>query len=201
MSGSHFNRRTVLASAAALGTGLIIPAAHAAPSNSRLYGVAVAGLQRRSGDIARSDIVAIADFSAASSVDRFHLVDMATGAIESFLVAHGRGSDPARSGWLQRFSNDPGSNCTSEGAYVTLDYYVGAHGRSMRVAGLEDTNNNAQSRAIVIHSAKYVSTDIARATGVLGRSEGCFALAETDLPRVLTRLGPGRLLLAGKFTA
>lgn len=201
MSGPDFNRRTILASAAALGAGLIIPRAHAAPSSSRLYGAAVAGLQRRSGDIARSDVVAIADFSAPSSVDRFHLVDMATGAIDSFLVAHGRGSDPAHSGWLQRFSNDMGSNCTSQGAYVTLNYYVGAHGRSMRLAGLDPTNDKAQSRAIVIHSAKYVSTDIARATGVLGRSEGCFALAQADLPRVLERLGPGRLLLAGKFTA
>lgn len=178
-----------------------MPRAHAAPSSSRLYGVAVAGLQRRARDVAHSDTVAIADFSAPSSIDRFHLVDMATGGIESFLVAHGRGSDPAHSGWLQRFSNSAGSYCTSEGAYVTLNYYVGAHGRSMRLAGLDDTNNNAQSRAIVIHSARYVSTDIARATGVLGRSEGCFAVAEADLPRVLGRLGPGRLLLAGKFTA
>jgi hypothetical protein len=33
--------------------------------------------------------------------------------------------------------------------------------------------------------------------GMLGRSEGCFAISESHLPTVLDRLGPGRLLLAG----
>jgi len=201
MSGIQVNRRTFVAAAAVLASGIATRPALAAPPPARLLDIAAAGLRRHSGNVAVTDMVAIADFAAPSAAPRFHLVDMATGLAESFLVAHGRGSDPDHSGWLRRFSNDPGSYCTSEGAYRTLDYYQGAHGRSMRLAGLETTNDKAEARAIVIHSAKYVSAAIARDTGVLGRSEGCFAVAEADLSRVLQRMGPGRLLLAGRFGA
>ena len=201
MSGIQVNRRTFVAAAAVLASGIATRPALAAPPPARLLDIAAAGLRRHSGNVAVTDMVAIADFAAPSAAPRFHLVDMATGSAESFLVAHGRGSDPDHSGWLRRFSNDPGSYCTSEGAYRTLGYYQGAHGRSMRLAGLDPTNNQAEARAIVVHSAKYVSAAIARDTGVLGRSEGCFAVAEGDLPRVLQRMGPGRLLLAGRFGA
>ena len=51
-------------------------------------------------------------------------------------------------------------------------------------------------RAIVVHGAWYVSEEIIRHFGVLGRSEGCFAVAAATLPEVLTKLGPGRLLYA-----
>jgi hypothetical protein len=34
--------------------------------------------------------------------------------------------------------------------------------------------------------------------GMLGRSEGCFAVSHASLDEVLTRLGPGRLIYAGK---
>lgn len=196
------DRRTFLASAAGVAAvGLVTPRAFAADSNKRLIGIAGAELRRRAGQITQTDIVAIADFSTPSSAERFHLVNMASGTVDSFLVAHGRGSDPAHSGWLRRFSNDPGSYGTSEGAYRTVDYYNGKHGRSVRLAGLDDTNNNAEARAIVIHSAKYVSAEIARGAGVLGRSEGCFAVSESDLAAVLARMGPGRLLIAGRFNA
>jgi hypothetical protein len=39
---------------------------------------------------------------------------------------------------------------------------------------------------------------MARTHGVLGRSEGCFALATASLREVLERLGPGRLIYADK---
>lgn len=200
MNRIELNRRTFVTAAALLTSGAMARPAFATPRSTRLFDLAAAELRRRSGAIAAPDVVAIADFAAPSSAPRFHLVDMASGSIESFLVAHGRGSDPDHSGWLRRFSNDPGSYCTSEGAYRTLAYYDGAHGRSMRLAGLDATNDKAEARAIVIHSAKYVSAAIARDTGVLGRSEGCFAVAGQDLPRVLARMGPGRLLLAGRFS-
>lgn len=193
------DRRTFLASAAGAAVGLAVPQAHAADSGKGWLGIATAELRRRAGSIAQTDLVAIADFAAPSSAKRFHLVNVASGTVESFLVAHGRGSDPSHSGWLRRFSNDPGSYCTSNGAYRTLGYYNGKHGRSIRLAGLDETNNNAEARAIVVHSARYVSDQIARGAGVLGRSEGCFAVAESDLTAVLSRMGPGRLLIAGRF--
>jgi len=123
---------------------------------------------------------------------------LADGSASSHLVAHGRGSDPAHTGWLERFSNEPHSNATSSGAYLTGDRYVGAHGHSMRLAGLDPSNSNAAARAIVVHGAWYVSEEMARSRGALGRSQGCFAVSGSSLEEILKRLGPGRLIYAGK---
>lgn len=159
---------------------------------------AVAALRKHSAVIPNRDVIGIADFSLPSRTPRFHLVDVASGRVSSHLVAHGRGSDPAHTGWLQRFSNEPASNASSSGAYRTDGLYSGAHGRSIRLAGLETTNSNALVRAIVVHAAWYVSPEMARTHGMLGRSEGCFALANSSLPEVLARLGSGRLIYADK---
>ncbi|MGH7024001.1 MAG: murein L,D-transpeptidase catalytic domain family protein [Caulobacteraceae bacterium] len=175
------------------------PSASNAPANP-LVSVARAGLQRLGARVRHRDIVAVADFSRPSSEPRLHLVEMTSGVVESFLVAHGRGSDPTRTGWLRRFSNAPGSDCTSEGAYLTGDYYVGEHGRSLRLVGQDPTNSNALARAIVIHPAWYASPQIVRAEGMLGRSEGCFAVSQAKVARVLQRLSPGHLLIATRLT-
>jgi hypothetical protein len=145
------------------------------------------------------DRVAIADFNRPSNEMRFHIVDLIGGQTSSYLVAHGRGSDPEHSGWLQSFSNEPNSLASSAGAYKTTDFYVGQHGPSMRLVGLDPQNSNAESRAIVIHAADYVSEAHVAQWGKCGRSEGCFALAQHMLPQVLGLLGPGRMVYADKI--
>ncbi|CAN5211843.1 hypothetical protein BH10PSE13_BH10PSE13_18370 [soil metagenome] len=144
------------------------------------------------------DRVALVDFSAASHVMRFHIVDLIGGQTSSYLCAHGRGSDPAHTGYLQSFSNEPNSLATSDGAYVTGPIYDGVHGAAMRLVGLDPTNNNADVRAIVIHSAPYVSEDHIVAFGKLGRSEGCFVVAPHLISQVLGLLGPDRMVYAAK---
>ena len=195
-------RRFVLAAGAS--AGLIRPvfasSATGGPS-SELLRRAMAALDKHSAQIAKRDLVALADFSQPSRLPRFHLVEIASGRISSHLVAHGRGSDPAHSGWLERFSNDQGSNATCSGAFRTDDFYVGAHGRSIRLTGLDATNSNALDRGIVVHSAWYVSPEMARSHGVLGRSEGCFALSAASLEDVMARLGPGHMIYADKLAA
>lgn len=211
MTMSNPDRRRFL-SAAALGAGAMFAprmlgssvraatfAAVPSGPTGPLFDHATTALAKHRAQITHDDVVGLADFSPASRAARLHLVDLKRRQVTSYLVAHGRGSDPTHTGFLHRFSNDPGSNCTSEGAYRTADYYSGAHGHSMRVEGLEATNSNAMSRAIVVHGAWYVSDDMIKQHGMLGRSEGCFAVAEEDLPAVLDTLGPGRLLVAGKF--
>lgn len=148
--------------------------------------------------IARPDIVAITDFNKASREPRFFLFDTASGRVSQHLVAHGRGSDPDHSGWVERFSNAVGSNASSAGAYLTGGYYDGKYGRSLRLSGLEGRNSNALTRAIVVHSAWYAEPHVAAEHGKLGRSEGCFALSHDGLREVLARLGPGRFLYADK---
>ena len=159
---------------------------------------ALASLQRHGSQIQHHDRIAIADFTAPSSKPRFHFIDLASGASTSLLVAHGSGSDPTHSGFLERFSNEPDSNASCEGAFVTDDYYVGKHGRSQRLIGLDRTNNNALRRAIVVHSAWYSNPDMIRTHGQLGRSQGCFAVGERDLAQVFARLGTGRMIFSAK---
>ena len=159
---------------------------------------ALAALDRHGNTVAHRDRVAIADFAAPSKQPRFHLLDLENGTSKSFLVAHGSGSDPTHTGWLQRFSNQDGSNASCEGAFATADYYVGKHGRSQRLIGLDATNDNALARAIVVHAAWYSNPDMIRTHGMLGRSQGCFAVGEADLDEVFRRLGPGRMIYAAK---
>ena len=182
------------------GAGWTQPAAVMSPRVVRpeLFRRALAALDRHGNAIQRRDRIAIADFSASSSQPRFHLVDLENGRSTSFLVAHGSGSDPTHTGFLKRFSNDPGSNASSEGSFLTADYYVGHHGRSQRLIGLDQTNNNALARAIVVHSAWYSNADMLRTHGMLGRSQGCFAVGESDLDQVFARLGAGRMIFSTK---
>ena len=116
-------------------------------------------------------------FLAGLADPRFHLVDLLSGQVESFRVAHGRGSDPDHRGFVERFSNQPGSEATSNGTYTTAEYYHGKYGLSMKVQGLDWTNSNAESRAIVIHNAWYAEPEMIDIHGKLGRTEGCFAFS------------------------
>jgi hypothetical protein len=159
---------------------------------------ALASLERHGARVAQRDRMAIVDFTAGSSQPRFHFVNLVSGASTSLLVAHGSGSDPSHTGYLKRFSNDFGSNASSEGAFATADYYVGKHGRSQRLIGLDPTNCNALGRALVVHSAWYANPDMLQTHGMLGRSQGCFAVGERDLDQVFARLGPGRMIFAAK---
>ena len=134
-----------------------------------------------------TDRIGIADYSLHSAEERFHIVDLTNGTTQSFLVAHGKGSDLRHTGWLQEFSNIPGSEASSGGSYVTS-----------RLKGLDPSNNMAEPRAIVIHGAWYAEPEMVKSHGKLGRSQGCFAFSEGDLPVILERLGPGRLLYADK---
>lgn len=169
-----------------------------APIPTVLLRRALNALARHGQSIVHRDLIGIADFSLPSSTPRFHLLRLADGRLTSHLVAHGRGSDPAHTGWLEHFSNQPRSQASSAGAYVTDRLYVGEHGQSLRLDGLDASNSNAASRGIVIHGAWYVSEEIARSKGVLGRSEGCLAVAQSSLGDVLAALGTGRLIYADK---
>jgi hypothetical protein len=145
------------------------------------------------------DTMAVVDFSKPSSEPRFYVVDLMNGTVEGHRVAHGRGSDPDHSGFVERFSNAFGSYASSNGAYLTGDYYDGKYGLSMKVRGLDWSNYNAEPRAIVIHNAWYAEDDMIPIHGKLGRSEGCFAMSRKSQYDVMRRIAGGRMIYADKL--
>ena len=177
-----------------------MPAASIAPGgiDPVLFQKAKAALDSRPW-IRERDFIGIIDFALGSWEPRFHVVHLPSGQVESYPVAHGSGSDPAHSGYLARFSNRPGSEATSSGAYQTLGTYNGKYGLSMKVRGLDWSNNNAEGRAIVIHNAWYAEPEVIRQNGKLGRSQGCFAFSRADQFKVMSRLGGGRMIYADKL--
>jgi hypothetical protein len=166
--------------------------------NPLLFQKAKAALDSRPW-IRNRDSIGIVDFAKASNEARFHVVHLPSGQVETYPVAHGRGSDPDHSGFVERFSNDFGSHATSNGAYTTAETYNGKYGLSMKVRGLDWTNNHAESRAIVIHNAWYAEDEMIAIHGKLGRSEGCFAFSKANQWKVMSRLADGRLIYADKL--
>jgi hypothetical protein len=141
----------------------------------------------------------IVDFNQHSTAKRFYVFDTVQGKVETYFTSHGRGSEGAfDDGMADVFSNQDSSFGSSLGVYRALDEYVGKHGRSMRLAGLEATNSNALSRAIVLHKAAYVSEAVIRKTGRLGRSQGCFAVENSVGDRLIDQLKNGAYIIAWK---
>jgi hypothetical protein len=167
--------------------------------NPALFARAKAALDSHGGLVRHRDVIGIVDFSMDSGHQRFHVVDLRNGQVESHAVAHGRGSDPDHSGFVEMFSNQFGSYASSNGTYITAGTYEGKYGHSMKVQGLDWTNNNAESRAIVIHNAWYAEPDMIAQHGKLGRSEGCFAFSRASQWQVMNRLADGRMIYADKL--
>ncbi|HUP66648.1 MAG TPA: murein L,D-transpeptidase catalytic domain family protein, partial [Sphingomicrobium sp.] len=165
--------------------------------NPQLFAKAKAALDIHK--IYARDTMGIVDFSKPSDEERFYLVDLRTGNVEAHRVAHGRGSDPDHSGFVEKFSNNFGSYASSNGAYTTGDYYEGKYGLSMKVRGLDWSNYNAEPRAIVIHNAWYAEDDMIPIHGKLGRSEGCFAMSRKSQWDVMRKLAGGRMIYAEKL--
>lgn len=125
--------------------------------------------------IRRSEVITIIDFSLQSDRERLWVLDLKQGKVLFHcLVSHGRNSGELKA---VNFSNTPGSYESSPGFYVTGETYIGKHGLSLTLDGLESgINDKARERAIVIHGADYVSDDFIRNYGRLGRSLGCPAV-------------------------
>ena len=194
--------KTGLGAGIALGAGVTLPSrvfAQPMAGNARdrqLFEIAKRELDKAGDVIWRKDIVGVADFGLHSAHRRFHFVNLDRQEVKSFHVSHGTGSDPEHDGWLNTFSNVEGSNATSRGAYITWEWYTGKFGTSVRLGGLDTTNNHALQRYIVMHRASYAEPEHVERWGRLGRSNGCFALGEEQFKIALLNLSGGRLLYA-----
>ena len=147
--------------------------------STQAYHKAVTGFLNlvEAGSIPNPGVLSIIDFSLPSSQKRLFIVDTYNGKLLfSSLVAHGRNSGGLMA---TRFSNRRNSLMSSLGFYLTGQAFIGQHGYSMRLEGMEKGwNDNVFCRAIIMHPAGYVSEDHIRQWGFLGRSEGCPAIPE-----------------------
>lgn len=145
------------------------------------------------GKINDAGKITIIDFSQPSNQKRLYVIDLnKKQLLFQSLVSHGRGTGEL---WAKSFSNQPSSYKSSPGFYVTEETYVGHNGYSLRLDGLErGINDNARSRAIVMHGAPYASESSINALGFLGRSEGCPALPFTMHKQVINTIKNGTCL-------
>ena len=114
-------------------------------------------------------ILTIIDFTLPSSKKRMFVIDMnKVRLLHVTYVAHGRNTGVDKALY---FSNEPESFKSSVGFYTTKGTYAGKHGYSMKMDGKEKGfNDNADSRAIVMHSAEYVNEMFIQSQGYIGRS-------------------------------
>lgn len=141
-------------------------------------------------DLKKKGIITIIDYSKLSTEKRFYVLDIERKKLlYRCLVAHGKNTGNNKALY---FSNEPNSKKSSLGFYITAETYIGKHGYSLKIDGIEKgINDNARKRSIVIHGADYVSQDFIIKQGRLGRSWGCPALPKELSKEIIDLISRG----------
>lgn len=140
--------------------------------------------------INRSNYLTICDFSKSSRQKRLYIIDIANNKLVTHTyVAHGKNSGGE---YATSFSNQPESLQSSLGFYITSNTYIGEHGLSLRINGVDPGyNDKALERSIVIHGAAYVDGARAKAGMYMGRSWGCPAVPQKESASIITTIKNG----------
>jgi len=128
----------------------------------------------------RLPVLTIIDYEIPSYQQRLWVIDMKVPRVlYQEWVAHGMGSPRGSGGTMEEalsFSNEKGTLKSSLGLFITAETYIGRHGYSLKLDGLEEgVNDKARERLIVLHGAQYVSEGRAK-DRLVGRSWGCPAV-------------------------
>jgi len=132
--------------------------------------------------------IGIADYTKIALKKRLYIIDLHTGSVSTYLVAHGEKSGD-KGGRVWRSSNSVGTHMTPYGFFkigskegITFKKKY----KYLSVQGLEWSNRNAGEslrnggRDILLHTASYVNR--------AGRSYGCFAIPPQDKNQVFNKL-------------
>lgn len=143
--------------------------------------------------IRRSNYLTICDFSQSSKKKRLYIIDVDNSKlITNTYVAHGKNSGGE---FANSFSNKPESLQSSLGFYITDNTYIGKHGLSLRINGVDPGfNDKALMRTIVIHGADYVNESRVQQGGYMGRSWGCPAVPKKEATDIITTIKNGTCL-------
>ncbi|MGQ0740062.1 MAG: murein L,D-transpeptidase catalytic domain family protein [Bacteroidota bacterium] len=147
----------------------------------------------RKNKISRSTYLTICDFSQSSRQKRLYIIDVESNELLMHTwVAHGKNSGAE---YATRFSNIPESLQSSLGFYITSATYIGKHGLSLRMNGVDPGfNDKAMERTIVMHGAAYVDAARAKAGMYMGRSWGCPAVPQKESAKIITTIKNGTCL-------
>jgi len=129
-----------------------------------------------------SNYIAVADYTKVALHKRLYIVNLHTGRVTTYLVAHGINSGK-KYGRVVNAGNGKGSFKTPTGFFkvgVKEGITTKKRYKYLSVDGLEWKNRNARKRQILLHTASYV----ARA----GRSYGCFAIEPKDKEEIFSKL-------------
>jgi L,D-transpeptidase catalytic domain len=173
-----------------------------------LFGVALSNYRDYYCSYGRSAgpaLIVIVDFARRSSEPRLYRVDLRNGdGLDSPIrVAHGIGSDPNDDGIVDVLGNVQDSLMSSLGAARGGEIYVGINGLSLRLDGLEPSNNAMRARDIVVHSytptlQRYFNAELlAMRGGRPGTSEGCFVVEPDKRDWLMQTLENGGFLYSG----
>jgi hypothetical protein len=146
----------------------------------------------KKGKLSNSGILTVCDFSKPSDSKRMYILDVKNfKVLLNTYVAHGKNSGLK---YAEKFSNRPKSLQSSLGFYVTKNTYIGEHGLSLRLAGLDKGfNDRAESRAVVVHGAGYIG-DEWLGSAYMGRSYGCPAVPQQLSSKVINLIKNGTCL-------
>lgn len=123
------------------------------------------------------------DMNIESGKKRFFVYNLEKDSIElAGLVAHGSGKDYSSE---IKFSNEPGSLCSSLGKYKIGKSYNGKFGLAYKLYGLDKTNSNAIDRFIVLHAHDCIPVD-EKSPIPICESWGCPTVAPTFLTQLKT---------------
>jgi hypothetical protein len=142
-------------------------------------------------------ILTIIDYSLPSNTKRLWVLNLKNKRVLfNTLVAHGIMSGN-KGGEALHFSDQPYSLESSMGLFVTNGTYFGHDGYSLKIKGLEKGfNDKAEQRHIIIHGAWYVSENVIKKYGRIGRSWGCPALDEQIVKPIIDTIKDGTILFA-----
>ena len=145
------------------------------------------------GMLNKDSILTIVDFTRSSKEKRLVVIDLKNReVICNSVVAHGRNTGQE---YAKSFSNQPRSNKSSLGFYITQETYIGAHGLSLKLDGFEKgINDKARERAIVMHPAQYAQEITDARKGYLGRSYGCPAIPPQIANTIIQKIKNGNCL-------
>ena len=127
------------------------------------------------------------DYGVLSGTPRLYVWDFRNGkVIKSIHVMHGIGGGSTAE--HPRFSNKPGSECSTLGRFLVTKEQGLRLKRSFRIKGMDTDNQSAYGRGLMIHAAKWVDRWAKKKYIPLSREccKGCVTVSSSGMTYLYT---------------